>query len=130
MQTLVLIIQYLSIFGLLFESAYIIRNWKSKLHGYLLLNCTATFVNNAGMLAVMLSENYYECITAQVLSYIGAVWIPFSLLLFLTVLCNVRTNQKVMLTLGAVHAATYVIVLTNSWHNLYYRNIRSQCLLL
>ena len=124
MYRFVLFVQYISIFGLLFESAYIFRNWKSKIHGYLLLNCTATFVNNAGVLSVMLSENYYEAITAQQLSYIGAVWIPFSLLLFVSEICKVRTNQKVMVFLGAVHASTYVAVLTNSWHHLYYRNIR------
>ena len=123
MYALVLAIQYISIFGLLFESAYIFRNWKSRIHGYLLLNCAATMVNNAGMLQVMLSDNYDEAMTAQKLSYVGTVWIPFSLLIFLVELCGVRTKKNTMLLLGAFHGLTYVAVMTNDWHHLYYRNL-------
>ena len=88
----VLTIQYISIIVLLFESTYIFRHWRSKIHGYLLLNCAATLVNNAGVLGVMLSDNVDEALTAQKLSYIGAVWIPFSLLVFLIELCGVRQH--------------------------------------
>lgn len=123
MYYVVLAVQYISIFGLLFESAYIFRNWKSRIHGYLLLNCAATMVNNAGVLQVMLSDNYEEAMTAQKLSYVGAVWIPFSLLIFLVELCGVRTKKNTMLLLGALHALTYVAVITNEWHHLYYRNL-------
>ena len=119
----VLFIQYVSIFILLFESAYIFRNWHSKIHGYLLLNCTATLVNNAGVLQVMTSDNLDEAMTAQKLSYIGTVWIPFSLLLFLVELCGIRHKRNTMLLLGSLHAATYVAVMTNDWHHLYYQNI-------
>uniref|UniRef100_UPI0025D58C3C histidine kinase N-terminal 7TM domain-containing protein n=1 Tax=uncultured Ruminococcus sp. TaxID=165186 RepID=UPI0025D58C3C len=123
MYALVLAVQYISIIGLLFESAYIFRNWTSKIHGYLLLNCTATLVNNAGVLQVMLSDNMDEAMTAQKLSYIGAVWIPFSLLTFLVELCGVRRVRNIMLALGSFHAATYIAVMTNDWHHLYYRNV-------
>lgn len=123
MYLLVLIVQYLSIFGLLFESAYIFRNWHSKVHGYLLLNCASTLVNNAGALQVMLSDNQDEAMTAQKLSYIGAVWIPFSLLVFIIEVCGVRKGRNVMAILGFLHAATYLVVMTNDWHHLYYRNI-------
>ena len=119
----VLIIQYLSIFILLFESAYIFRNWHSKIHGFLLLNCAATLVNNAGVLGVMMSDNLDEALTAQKLSYIGAVWIPFSLLIFLIELCGVRTKANTMMMLGTLHAVTYIVVITNDWHHLYYKNI-------
>ncbi len=123
MYYVVLTVQYLSIFGLLFESAYIFRNWKSRIHGYLLLNCAATMVNNAGVLQVMLSDSYDEALTAQKLSYVGAVWIPFSLLIFIVELCGVRTKKNTMMFLGALHALTYVAVMTNEWHQLYYRNM-------
>ncbi|MBQ8966741.1 MAG: response regulator [Ruminococcus sp.] len=119
----VLTIQYISIIVLLFESTYIFRHWRSKIHGYLLLNCAATLVNNAGVLGVMLSDNVDEALTAQKLSYIGAVWIPFSLLVFLIELCGVRASHKVLMFLGTLHAATYLAVVTNDWHQLYYQNI-------
>lgn len=52
------------------------------------------------------------------MSYLGRVWIPFSLLLFVLMLCKVKVRRGMISGLFAVHSITFLLVLTsqkNRW---------------
>ena len=53
-------------------------------------------------------------------SYLGKVLIPFSLLLFVTALCDVAVPSKLLYILFSVHIITFLLVLTCQSHDLYY----------
>lgn len=120
MYQILLILQYISILFLLIEAAYIFVKTKTKLQMYLFFNCAVTLVNNTGYLMQMLAKSEEAYLRALQMSYLGRVWIPFSLFLFVMMLCKVKINPKVYWGLGAVHGATFLAVLTTEWQNLYY----------
>lgn len=118
-----LVIQYISIALLLLESGYIFAKWRTTLQGYLFFNCVATLVNNVGYLMEMLSENEEQYLMALQMSYLGRVWIPFSLFVFIMILCKLRVNKWVMVCLANVHAVVFFLVLTAKWQPLYYSSM-------
>lgn len=117
-------VQYMSILLLILESGYIFMKWKSRLQSYLLFNCVATLVNNVGYLFEMLAKTEEGSLMGKQMSYLGRVWIPYSLLLFTLALCKVKTKRRVLMGLGFVHIITYVMVLTSQWQSFYYTSLR------
>ena len=124
MYTLLLGIQYGTIFFTLIEATYILRKWTKPLHGYLFLYCIAALVNNAGCLAVMLARTQDEALLAKQFSYLGRVWIPYAIMRFGMLLCEEKFFSRLSLPLVCIHATTYVMVLTTNHHKLYYTNLR------
>lgn len=120
MYHVLLIIQYLSILILLFEAGYIFAKWRIALHGYLFFNCVATLVNNTGYLLEMLAKTEREYLMATQLSYLGRVWIPFSLLVFMLAVCKIKMPRWGLIGLACFHAVTFLLVLTAQWQPLYY----------
>lgn len=121
-QTL-LTVQCISIGALLVEVVYIVRNWKTRIHGYLFFYCLATLINNLGYLAVMLAKTRADALLALQISYFGRVWIPYSFLLFGLRLCEKKVSPRVLTVLAFFHFATYVAVATAQHHKLYYTSI-------
>ena len=83
MYQVLLVIQYFSIFVLMVEAGYILGKIKTKLHAYLFFNCVATLINNLGYLLEMLAKSEEQYLTALQMSYLGRVWIPYSLFIFM-----------------------------------------------
>ena len=113
-------IQYLSIALLFFMCAWITRRWKKPLHGWLFFYCVATLINNAGYLGLMHARSEEAATLVWQLCYLGRVWIPFSLLEFVMILCEQKRRPWVSNLLALIHAATYVLVLTLHSNSLYY----------
>ena len=88
-----LIIQYLSIALLLILSIYIFYKWKTRTQGLLLLNCIVTLINNARYLCVMLAKDSNASLLGIQLSYLGRVWIPYTLILFSLDLCRIDIKR-------------------------------------
>lgn len=116
-------IQYISILFLLLESAYIFSKWRTSTQGYLFFNCVATLVNNAGYLMEMLSHTKEEYLMATQLSYMGRVWVPYSLFIFMLAICKINFPKKLLTVLGFFHGITFLLVLTSQWHPLYYTSM-------
>lgn len=123
MYEFLLVIQYISIVVLLWESAYIFAKWKIKLHSYLFFNCVATLVNNTGYLMEMIAKTEEEYLIGLQLSYLGRVWIPYSLFIFMLALCKIDVKRWILVALGYFHAITFLLVLTCKWHPLYYSSM-------
>lgn len=118
-----LIIQYLSIGLLLILSTYIFYKWKTRTQGLLLLNCIVTLVNNAGYLGVMLARDSGSSLHALQLSYLGRVWIPYTLILFSLDICKIKLKNSIMALLAVIHACVYFLVLFADKIPLYYSSI-------
>ena len=118
-----LAIQIASVGALLLEIVYIVKNWKTRTHGYLFFYCLATFINNLGYLAVMLAKTRGESLLALQVSYFGRVWIPYSFLLFGLRLCEKKVSPRVLAALAAFHTLTYIVVITEEFHSLYYTSV-------
>ena len=123
MYQVLLVIQYFSIFVLMVEAGYILGKIKTKLHAYLFFNCVATLINNLGYLLEMLAKSEEQYLTALQMSYLGRVWIPYSLFIFMILLCKVNVNRKILMGLGVFHAATFFVVLTCQYQNWYYSSM-------
>ena len=123
MYHVLLAVQYLSIIFLMFEAGYIFMHWKSQLHGWLFLNCVSTLVNNVGYLIVMGAHSADEALLGQKMAYLGKVWVPFTLLVFVLKLCEMPLSNKLISFLGLIHAGTFFIVLTAGKQQLYYTDI-------
>lgn len=109
-----------SVVFLLLESVYIFYKWTSRTQGYLFLSCIAIFVNNAAYLLGMNAHSEYEYMIALKLSYMGRVWIPFSMFLFIMTMCKVYISKKIYVCLSFVHMFIWGLVLTCEHHQLYY----------
>ncbi|MGN0614103.1 MAG: histidine kinase N-terminal 7TM domain-containing protein [Porcipelethomonas sp.] len=123
MYEILLAVQYASILLLLVECGYIFIKWETKIHSYLFFNCVATLVNNAGYLMLMLSKTENEYLMALQLSYMGRVWISYSLFIFVMKICKIEIKRWILVGLAAFHVATYGMVLTSQWQPLYYSSI-------
>ena len=111
---------FISIIGLFIECWIVMRYLKTQLHAYLLLCCIATLVNISGGLLKLMSKTEEAFITAQQLSYLGRVWISFTLFMFTAELCRVKIPALLHRTLAALHIAIFMVVLTLRYHSLYY----------
>ena len=117
-------IQFAGIGLMLFMCATIVRRWSRPLHGWLFFYCVATLVNNAGYLGVMQATSEEAAVLALQFSYLGRVWIPFSLLCFVLVLCERRLDLRILIGFAVFHALTYLSILTLRHHSLYYGAFR------
>lgn len=120
MYTFLLVVQYISILFLLLESGYILARLRTRLHGLLFFNCVATLVNNVGYLMEMLAKTEEQYLAALQMSYLGRVWIPYSLFIFMIAICKIKFSRRILSVLAGIHVITYVLVLTSQWQPLYY----------
>ena len=118
-----LTIQAISVVLLFIESGYVFAKMKAGLYKYLFLNCVATLVNNTGYLLMMVSVSEEQYLTGLQMSYLGRVWIPFSLFIFCMSMCKIRIKPLIMTGMVFFHTATFFLVLTCRWHGLYYSSM-------
>lgn len=123
MRDFLLVAIIMSIIAMLFESFTVFRNIKNKLHAYLFLNCIAMLINNTGYLLELLSPTQDAYISALKFSYLGRVWILFSLFMFTTELCHIRVPKPVISGFILIDLTVYAFVFTLPQNNLYYSKI-------
>ncbi|MBP5564322.1 MAG: response regulator [Lachnospiraceae bacterium] len=123
MFTALVIIQYVTILGLMVESWIIFHRWKNEEHSYLFLCCIAALITNSGYLKEMLSHTEEGYMFGLQLSYLGKVWIPFALFLYTCKLCKINLKLWIKSVLSAVHSLTLLIVMSSKWHELFYTDV-------
>lgn len=123
MYWILLIIQVVSIVLLFIESGYVFARMKTGIHKYLFLNCSATLINNTGYFLMMISTSEDQYLTGVQMSYLGRVWISFSLLAFVMAACRIKIKKPIMIGLSFFHALIFFLVLTCRWHRLYYSSM-------
>ena len=130
---IILCIQWLSIFVLALESAYIFFNWKTRGQSYLFVYCMAALINNVGYLMIMtigggqVMDAESASVTALMAAkfcYLGKTWIPISFFAMVMEICEFRIQKKVYAILVTVHMLIFLVVLSNDYHHLYYTDIK------
>lgn len=116
----ILFIQIAGVFILLIETCYIIWKCKNSMHKILLLNCLATLINNGGYLMEIISTTRHEYMIGLRVSYIGRVWIAFTLFLFVIKLCKINFPKMAIAILSVFNVGVVAMVYTSDYHNLYY----------
>ncbi len=60
----IFVVQIISIMALFAEAWVVFRNWKGRVHSYLLMSILSILVNNLGYLLEMLTQSEEACLTA------------------------------------------------------------------
>ncbi len=121
---ILLTIQFLGVLGLMFGCWMLLRNLRSKMHGFLFFYFAVATFNSGGYLCQMLSHSMREAILCQQISYLGRTWVPLALALFVASYCGREaiTRLYIMGPLFLLHLAVYILVLTSDYQHLYYIN--------
>ena len=113
-------IQITSILLLIGLSVYVFAKWQTKLQGYLFFHTIVVLINNTGYLMCMSSQTEHEYLSCLKFSYLGRVWVAFSLLLLVISICKRKVSTKILFGLSFFHIVTYILVLFLEEHSLYY----------
>ena len=90
MYQIVLWIGIVDIIALVILITLLFYKFSNRLHLYLIFSCLSLLINNVGYQLELMSSSQEAYLVALKFSYLGRAWIGFSLLLFVSELCNVR----------------------------------------
>lgn len=121
--SLIIIIQSLSILVLAVGAIYLISNWRGKEYSYLVLFCIVTLVNNIGALIEIISQGMDEILLGTKFSYVGKVFIPLTFFLFVMQYCEIKVPKKVQLFLACFHLFIAFLVFTYPLQHLFYTDV-------
>ena len=113
----------LSIFAMLFEGFIVFRKLKNKLHAYLFLNCITMLISNTGYLLELLSKTEDGYIAALKFSYLGRVFIVFSLIMVSAELCHISIPKLLVRALLLIDVFVYSVIFTFQEHDLFYSKV-------
>ncbi len=116
-------VQYACLVVMCVEGWIVFRKSTSRVHMCLFFNIVVNFVNSAGYLFELKAHSSEGYLTALKLSYIGRVWVAFSLFLFITELCRIKIPMPVKIGLALFHIGSYIAVLTIRKNDLFYKDI-------
>ncbi len=120
MKDILLLILYISIFGLFFEGLLVFKKMKTRLDSCLFFSCVALLITNTGYLLELRSGTEEAYVTALQLSYLGRVWITFPLFLFTAELTLVKIPDILRQVIAVIHILIYGVVLSLKENNLFY----------
>lgn len=123
MADLLIGIQVVSIIVLFMEAFYVFSRWSRNVHGYLFLYCVATIINNLGYLLEMMSRSSEMSLIGTQISYLGKVFVPFSMAMFGYGFVKGKMDNYIPAVLGTIHLFFWILVLTCEYQPLFYTNI-------
>ena len=116
-------IQYVCMIVLAVEGWIVFRKSTSKVHLYLFFSIIVNLVNSAGYLFELKAHSSEAYLTALKMSYLGRVWVAFSLFLFVNELCGIKVPNAAKICLALFHVGTYISVLTIRKNDLFYKDV-------
>ncbi|MCR4989741.1 MAG: response regulator [Lachnospiraceae bacterium] len=116
-------LQVLMILILMGEGLFVFFHLKSKMHSFLFLYLIANIVNCAGYLFEMTSKTTEEAYLATRMLYLGKVFIPVGMLVFILYFCRTRFPMWGAVLLCCFHGIMWLLIASNSFHHLYYTSI-------
>lgn len=115
--------QFVTVIILAIEAGAVFMHLNTKMHGYLFLYLIANLINGAGYLFEITAKSSESFYVATRLLYLGKVFIPVALLLFVINFCHVAVPKWVRIGMLAFHMAVWLLILTNDYHHLFYTSI-------
>ncbi|MCR4755519.1 MAG: response regulator [Lachnospiraceae bacterium] len=123
MKSMLVIIQYITIGGMMTECLIVFKVWRSRMHGYLFFSCMAALVHGVGYLLQLNTWTRDAYITALQFTYLGTIFYSYALFMFIAELVGIRIRYYIKVILIAIHSLTYWTILNIKYNDLYYKNI-------
>lgn len=118
-----LTINYIGIFVIFCEIVFVLRQNQTKGQQLLLLNCLSVFLDTFGYTFEMQATSMEMALFAVKIQYLGKVFAPFTLLLFIANYCNISIPKKLINFLFSFHCFIVLLVNTCTYHRLFYSSI-------
>ncbi|MCR4787589.1 MAG: response regulator [Lachnospiraceae bacterium] len=123
MYNFLLVIQLISLVVLFGEGLYVFFHLNSRMHSFLFLYLIANIANQAGYLFEMTAKTSEEAYLATRLLYLGKVFIPIGMIIFILHFCRINIPQWLSALLISLHALMWMVIATNDYHHLFYSTI-------
>lgn len=120
MFTVLAFFQLIGLAIILIQIVYVLKVKPTKLSSILLAFDICVFVNTLGYMLEMTSLHMNTALMATRVTYFGKVYLGFLMLLFLLKYYEYNINKFIIGGLFTFHTFIAMLVLTSSYHNLYY----------
>lgn len=121
---IVVTLQTLTVFVLLIVTIALFAGWKHRTYSNLFLFSFAAMINNFGYLLEITGKTSAEMLIGTKVEYLGKVFIPYALLLFVLQYFEIKIPTIVNAILVTYHTAVFVLVFTCEYHDLFYTSVR------
>ena len=91
---------------------------------WFLLLFSCIFVVNAGYLCLAASSTVEEALLANRISYLGSVFLPFSMLMIILEVCNLHHNKWLPIVLLCLCGVVFFIAASPGYLDIYYKSVR------
>lgn len=118
-----IISQFITVLILAVEAGVVFMHLNTRMHGYLFLYLIANMVNGAGYLLEITSKTSESIYVATKMLYLGKVFIPVGLFLFVLMYCRVEVPRWGRILMLSFHMAVWLLIFTNDYHHLYYSSV-------
>ena len=118
-----LVLQVISIVILFGEALYVFFHLNSRMHSFLFLYLISNLVNQVGYFFEMTAGSLDEAYLATRLLYLGKVFIPVSMIIFILLFCRINVPKWLCALLISLHAFSWLLIATNDYHHLFYTTI-------
>lgn len=105
---------------LLIGYCFLVR--KKDIWFLLLFSCV--FVVNVGYLCLSSSGTLEEALLANRISYLGSVFLPFSMLMIILEVCNLRPNKWISTALLCLCGIVFFIAASPGYLDIYYKSVQ------
>jgi len=116
-----LIYGIITFISLLLVSGYCII--MKKREPWLLILYISVFIVNCGYLVLSVSKTLDAALFANRISYLGSVFLPFSMLLSIMDVCRIKYTKTTPIVLTALGAVVFLIAASPGYLNWYYKDV-------
>lgn len=116
-------IQVLAVFLLIFSLVYVFRVGSSHMHKLMLTFTITELVHNLGYLLELTAKTEQEALLAVKVEYLGSSLVAILFMMFIFSYCAQKEHlwtERILLSCGA---AVILMVWTNPFHHLYYKDV-------
>lgn len=121
---LVVTLQTFTVFILLIVTIALFAGWKHRSYSNLFLFSFVALINNFGYLLEITGKTSAEMLVGTKVEYLGKVFIPYALLLFIVQYFELKIPTIINTLLVSYHTAIFILVFTCDYHDLFYKSVR------
>ncbi|MCR4850751.1 MAG: response regulator [Lachnospiraceae bacterium] len=124
MFSFLLVLQIISIIVLFGEALFVFYHLNSRMHSFLFLYLVSSLVNQTGYFFEMTATSSEGAYLATRLLYLGKVFIPVSMIIFILYFCRINVLKVQSAALISLHALAWLLIVTNDYHHLFYTTVQ------
>ena len=118
-----IIFQFATVIILAIEAGFVFMHLNTRMHGYLFLYLIANLINGAGYMMEITARTSESFYAATKMLYLGKVFIPVGLVLFVLMFCHVDIPRWGRIVMLSFHTLIWLLIITNDYHHLFYTTI-------